>query len=69
VEHIQNYEITVSGVFRYTNTWPAAIHLASSGMVDLDSLVTGRFGLDRVEEALESDQDPGSLKSLVYPWK
>ena len=69
VEHIQNYEITLTGVFRYTNTWPAAIHLASSGLVDLDSLVTGRFGLDQVEEALESDQDPSSLKSLVYPWK
>ena len=67
VEHIQNLEITVTGIFRYTDTWPAAIHLVASGAVELDSLVTGRFGLERADEALESDQDPSSLKSVVYP--
>jgi L-iditol 2-dehydrogenase len=69
VEHIQNYEINVTGIFRYTDTWPAAIHLVASGLVELDSLVTGRFGLDKVEAALDSDQDPTSLKSVVYPSK
>jgi L-iditol 2-dehydrogenase len=67
IEHIQNLEITVTGIFRYTDTWPAAIHMVSSGAVDLDSLVTGRFGLERAAEALESDVDPNSLKSVVYP--
>lgn len=67
VEHIQNLEITVTGVFRYVDTWPAAIHLVASGQVELDSLVTGRFGLDQAAEALESDQDPQSLKSVVLP--
>ncbi len=67
VEHIQNREITVTGIFRYTDTWPAAIHMVASGAVDLDSLVTGRFGLERAAEALDSDLDPNSLKSVVYP--
>ncbi|MDR6573844.1 L-iditol 2-dehydrogenase [Curtobacterium sp. 320] len=67
VEHIQNLEVTVTGIFRYTGTWPVAIELVASGQVDLDSLVTGRFGLDDVREALESDTDPESLKSVVYP--
>jgi len=67
VSHIQNLEITVTGVFRYTDTWPAAIHLAASGAVDLDALVTGRFDLDHVADALESDTDPASLKSIVAP--
>jgi L-iditol 2-dehydrogenase len=67
IEHIQNLEITVTGIFRYTDTWPAAIHMVSSGAVDLDSLVTGRFSLERAAEALESDVDPNSLKSVVYP--
>jgi L-iditol 2-dehydrogenase len=67
VEHIQNLEITVTGIFRYTDTWPAGIHMVASGAVDLDSLVTGRFGLERAGEALESDLDPNSLKSIVYP--
>lgn len=67
VEHIQNYEIVVTGIFRYTDTWPAAIHLVSSGLVDLDSLVTGTFDLDHATDALESDLNPASLKSIVYP--
>ncbi|MEU6608362.1 NAD(P)-dependent alcohol dehydrogenase [Streptomyces shenzhenensis] len=67
VEHIQNLEITVTGIFRYTDTWPAAIHLAATGQVDLDSLVTGRFALADAPQALDSDLDPSSLKSVVYP--
>lgn len=67
VEHIQNLEINVTGVFRYANTWPVAIELVATGKVDLDSLVTGRFDLDHVREAFESDRDPRSMKSVVYP--
>lgn len=67
IEHIQNLEITVTGIFRYTDTWPAAIHLVSTGLVDLDSLVTGKFDLEHAAQALESDLDPGSLKAIVYP--
>lgn len=67
IEHIQNLEITVTGIFRYTDTWPAAIHLVASGQVDLDSLVTGRFDLAHAADALDSDQDPNSLKSVVNP--
>ncbi len=67
ISYIQFMEITVTGVFRYTDTWPAAIHLVSSGAVDLDSLVTGRYDLDHVADALDSDTEPTSLKSIVMP--
>ena len=67
VEHIQNTEVSVTGIFRYTDTWPAAIHLVASGQVDLDSLVTVKFDLDHVEEALNADLDPANLKAIVYP--
>jgi L-iditol 2-dehydrogenase len=67
IGHIQFKEITVTGVFRYTDTWPAAIHLVTSGAVDLDSLVTAHYDLDHVGEALDSDSDPASLKSIVVP--
>ena len=67
IEHIQNFEITVTGIFRYTDTWPAAIHLVATRQVDLDSLVTGKFDLAHAADALESDTDPNSLKSIVYP--
>ncbi|TFD64384.1 NAD(P)-dependent alcohol dehydrogenase [Cryobacterium ruanii] len=67
VSHIQNLEITVTGIFRYVDTWPTAIHLVASGQVDLDALVTGKFDLAHVAEALDSDRDENSLKSIVYP--
>jgi L-iditol 2-dehydrogenase len=67
VSHIANLEITLTGVFRYTDTWPAAIHLVSSGAIDLDSMVTGRYDLEHVADALDSDTDPASLKSIVNP--
>jgi L-iditol 2-dehydrogenase len=62
---IQNRELTVTGVFRYTGTWPVAAQLAATGQVDLASLVTGRFDLDHVEDALNADQTAGSLKAVV----
>lgn len=67
VSTIQNRELVVTGIFRYNNTWPLAIDLVASGRVDLDALVTGRFGLDRVAEALNSTRDPQTLKSVVTP--
>jgi L-iditol 2-dehydrogenase len=64
---IQNRELSITGVFRYTDTWPTAAHLVASGQVNLDALVTGRFSLDETEKALGADQTPGSLKSIVVP--
>ncbi|MBT8163475.1 MULTISPECIES: NAD(P)-dependent alcohol dehydrogenase [Arthrobacter] len=67
VSYIQNREIWLSGVFRYTNTWPLAIQLIADGKVDLDVLVTGRFALAEAEEALKAGKQPGQLKAVVYP--
>ncbi|ACL39697.1 Alcohol dehydrogenase GroES domain protein [Pseudarthrobacter chlorophenolicus A6] len=67
VSFIQNREIWLSGVFRYTNTWPLAIHLIADGKVDLDVLVTGKFALAESEEALKAGKQPGQLKAVVYP--
>ena len=62
---IQNRELVLTGVFRYVNTWPEAIALVESGRVDLDSMVTGRFPLEKAAEALDSDLKPGSVKTVV----
>lgn len=67
ISYIQNLELTITGVFRYANTWPAAIALVAAGRVDLDRMVTGRFGLDRVVDALDSTADPATIKSIVTP--
>ncbi len=62
---IQNRELVLTGVFRYADTWPTAIALVAAGRVDLDAMVTARFGLEKVSEALDSDRNPGSVKTVV----
>ena len=66
---LQQRELTVTGTFRYANTWPAAIGLAASGSVDLAGLVTGRFGLAQAEQALRSTTGAGTIKSIIEPWR
>ena len=65
VQDIQVREVTLTGIFRYVDTWPVAISLAATGRVDLDALVTARYGLEEVEAALTGDADPMSMKSVV----
>ena len=68
VSRIQEREITLTGTFRYAHTWPGAIALAASGRVQLDRLVTGHYGLDRVAEALTVGRtDPHTVKPMVVP--
>ncbi len=64
---LQTREVTVTGIFRYTDTWPTGIHFVESGLVDLDALVTAGYDLDHVQEALDADHEPASLKSIVEP--
>ncbi|WP_432009762.1 NAD(P)-dependent alcohol dehydrogenase [Streptomyces cucumeris] len=66
--HVQNFEIEVTGTFRYANTWPTAIALAASGEVRLDPLATHHYGLAEAERALTvGAQDPAALKAVVRP--
>jgi len=66
--HLQTHELEMTGTFRYANTWPDAIALATSGRVDLDALVTGHYGLAEVEQALTATtRDPRSVKVIVQP--
>jgi L-iditol 2-dehydrogenase len=66
--HVQGFELELTGTFRYANTWPTAISLAAHGEVDLDRLVTHRFGLDEVEDALTvTTRDDSVIKPVVLP--
>jgi L-iditol 2-dehydrogenase len=65
---LQRREIELTGTFRYANTYPSAISLASTGAVHLDELVTGHYGLNQVEEALRAGRrDPLAVKPVVLP--
>lgn len=58
-------ELSLTGVFRYVDTWPRALAAARRPGTDLDALVTAEFDLEQAEEALLSDSDPQSMKSVV----
>ncbi|MEP6853612.1 MAG: zinc-binding dehydrogenase, partial [bacterium] len=66
MQAIQTRELTVTGTFRYANTYPAAIALAASGRIPLDALVGAQLPLERTEDALRMGRtDPAVLKSVV----
>lgn len=65
---VQERELTVTGTFRYANTWPTAISLVASGQVDLDALVTRRFTLAETAQALTAARDdPEAIKAVILP--
>lgn len=67
ISHIQNNEIIVTGVFRYTNTWPIAIDLLAKKKVNLDAIITHHFGLDQAEDGLNATMSPDAMKVMVHP--
>lgn len=60
-------ELTLTFQYRYANTWPKAIRLLESGLVDLKGLVTHRFRIEEAEQAFETARDPakGALKVMI----
>ena len=65
---VQERELSVTGTFRYANTWPTAIALVTSGSVTLDGLVTGRFKLEQTAQALTAARDdPHAIKAIILP--
>jgi L-iditol 2-dehydrogenase len=64
---VQGRELSVTGVFRYANTYPLALQLISSGAVNVTDVITHRFTLEDTERALTiSRTDRSSLKAMVH---
>ena len=65
---IQTSELWLTGTFRYANTYPTALSLAATGRIDVEALITGHYGLEETEEALNAGQrDETSIKVMVHP--
>jgi L-iditol 2-dehydrogenase len=65
---VQGRELTISGVFRYANTYPLALQLIASGAVNVTDVISHRFPLAETELALTiAKHDPRALKALVLP--
>jgi L-iditol 2-dehydrogenase len=60
-------EVDVQLQYRYSNTWPRAIRLVESGVIDLKRLVTHRFKLEDALEAFKTAADPktGAIKVQI----
>lgn len=69
IPFIVDNELDLFGIFRYANTYEDGIRFLSSGMADLDAIITDRFPLEEtwtaMERALTSKSD--TLKVIVYP--
>jgi L-iditol 2-dehydrogenase len=63
---VQGRELSVTGVFRYANTYPLALRLISSGAINVTDVITHRFALEETERALTISRiDRNSLKAMI----
>lgn len=60
-------EVDLQFQYRYCNTWPRAIRLVQSGLIDMKKLVTHRFDLEDAVEAFETAANPktGAIKVQI----
>lgn len=62
----QGRELEIHGIFRYAHTYPDALALLHSGAVDVSRLITHRFSLEQVQQALEAGRElPDAAKVVV----
>lgn len=66
---IVDSEIDVRGVFRYHDTYPAAIEILSNGTVDIEQIITGKYTLEETAAAFERAiaDKTNTLKMMIYP--
>ena len=65
---VQGRELTITGVFRYANTYPLALRLIASGAVNVTDVISHRFRLADTEQALTvARRDARALKAMVLP--
>ncbi len=69
VLEVVDKEVDILSVFRYANTYPEAIQLVASGLVDVKPMITHHLPLDGATQALElmHTRADGALKVVVTP--
>jgi len=60
-------EVDLQFQYRYCNTWPRAIRLVKSGIIDMKKLVTHRFAIEDAVDAFHTSADPktGAIKVQI----
>lgn len=69
VNQIIDGELDVLGVFRYANTYPDAIQLLSRSGVNIEQVITHKYALADIQEALDMvrNNKDTSIKVMIYP--
>jgi len=69
IQRMVERELSVSGLFRYANCYPASLDMISSGVVNTRALITHRFSLDEVPEAMAwvDENKDKVVKAVVTP--
>lgn len=64
---LSTQEIDLQFQYRYSNTWPKAIRLVNSKVVDLRKLITHRYDIENAVEAFNTAADPktGAIKVQI----
>ncbi|MCJ1317883.1 L-arabinitol 4-dehydrogenase [Xylographa vitiligo] len=64
---LSTQEVDLQFQYRYSNTWPRAIRLVESGVIDLKRLVTHRFDIEDAVKAFGTAADPktGAIKVQI----
>ena len=63
---VQGKELTITGTFRYANTYPLALDLIASRAVNVSLVITHHFDIDHTVDALTlAATEPDSLKAIV----
>lgn len=64
---IVDKEIDIRGVFRYANTYPAALSMIERGTIDVKSMVTAEYPFEDTDRALSdvANRLPGIVKAVV----
>lgn len=60
-------ELTIVGSYINPKTFSRAIRILSSGGVDIDKLVIGKYKLENIHAAFESLRAGDAIKNIVYP--
>lgn len=69
ITHIVDSEFDVYGVFRYANTYPAAIQSLSRSDINIEKVITHKFKLKDIHKAMElaTKEKDTSIKIMIYP--
>lgn len=69
INEVSSKELDLLGIFRYANVYKKSIDLLAKGKIDLKTLITHHFSLEKTQEALEfADKNKDKcIKVIVNP--